>query len=61
MQLDLVNMLGVGGLAFAAFLLLRHYRGGTAAEQDDLAAGQRRDVLRAIKSMRKDERPRDQA
>ena len=61
MQFDLVNALGLGVLAFAAILLLRHYRGDPAAEQDDLAAGQRRDVLRAIKSMRKDERPRDQA
>ena len=54
MQLDLVNVIGFGVLAFAAILLLRHYRGDPAAEQDDLAAGQRRDVLRAIKSMRKD-------
>jgi len=54
MELDLVNVIGFGALAFVAMLLYRHLRGGAAAEEDDLAAGQRQDVLRAIKSMRKD-------
>jgi hypothetical protein len=54
MQFDLVNIMGLGVLAYAAILLYRHYRGGAAGEEDDVAVGQRQDVLRAIKSMRND-------
>ena len=52
-QFDFVTIFGFGVLVFAALLLYRHLRGGDA-EEDDLAVSQRRDVLKAIKSMRKD-------
>lgn len=53
-QFDFVTILGFGVLAFGAIFLYRHYRGGAVPEEDTIAAGQRQDVLRAIKSMRKD-------
>lgn len=53
-QFDFVTILGFGVLAFGAIFLYRHYRGGAVAEEDSIAASQRQDVLRAIKSMRKD-------
>ena len=53
MQFDLMTLLGIGVLAGMAIFLIRHIRGG-AGEQDDRALDQRRDVVRALKSMRKD-------
>lgn len=55
MQFDPLNVMGFCLLAYVAFLLHRHYRGDTTGEEDDVAGGQRRDVLQAIKSMRKDD------
>ena len=53
-QLDLVTFIGFGVVAVAAIVLRRHFRGDAVVEEDGRLVGQRRDVLRAIKSMRKD-------
>ena len=52
-QLDLVTILGVGIVAFVAIGLYRHSR-GSAVEENGRLVDERRDVHRAIKSMRKD-------
>lgn len=55
MQFDFVNVVAFGVLAFVAFLLYRRNRATAADEEEDnLAVDQQRDVLRAIKSMKKD-------
>ena len=57
MQFDFVNLVGFGVLVGAAILLRalhRRYRSGAVEEEDEIAVDQREDVLRAIKSMRKD-------
>ena len=54
MQSDLVTLLIVGGLAYAAIALYRRFRDGSGTEEDARSVNQRKDVLRALKSMRKD-------
>ena len=54
MPLDLAAVLGIAVVALAALVLRRRFR-GSVVEKDDRLAGQRRDVLRAIKSMQKDQ------
>ena len=53
-QFDLVTIIGICVVVCAALVLRRHFRSGPALEEDGRLVGQRRDVLRAIKSMRKD-------
>ena len=54
MQFDLVTVLGIGVLAGMAIFLNRHRRRGAAGGEDHRTVNQRRDVARALKSMRKD-------
>ena len=57
MEFDFQTMLSFGVFAFVAILLHRRFRARAAAAavvaEDELAAGRRKDVLRALKSMRK--------
>lgn len=49
-----MTLLVVGGVTFATIALYRHFRGGSDAEEDTRSVHQRKDVLRALKSMRRD-------
>jgi hypothetical protein len=54
MQFDPVTFLGIGAVALAALALRRHLRGSSVAKVDDRSIADRKDVLRALKTRRKD-------
>ncbi len=54
-RLDPVIALAIGILVIAAVVVKHHLRSRAIVEEEDIREHQRRDVLRAIKSMRKDE------